>query len=502
MDAGKESNHDEGSVLQAQSNASCKPDSPESTSRKVLSHLQDSWEPKPETAQEPKPEPDRGQKSEPETDQEPPEPKQKWETDQEPKPEPAETERPKQQKPQPETDQEPKPEPAETERPKQQKPQPETDQEPKPEPAETERPKQQKPEPETDQEPKPEPAETGRPKQQKSEPETDQEPKPELVLRKRPSRLAARQPSWSPTRGRLYGFNLAKYGEQFKVALKEFVERVSNEHTSIVEQPKFHTVKDAEGNFQSTLKLNDKTLLLLPDLREKTEFEGEKCASKKEADNSAAKAFWDDPRVLEIARTLKPSRKAQKIREHFDFVKCKEQREAKRKAPQGDGSLEKGGVVGRAEKSAKSLKSSPGVERSKYLASNSVALLHCLESALTWKAQGRRKKCWGQEDSTGSTAVTFDEVWANLKADWHNAKQKVETDGDLEGLDIDPLEQSFARLADEGQEYLDPKKIGTALQTSGIHGVTDDIMGKCTRRIRKLAHENVRLCWRLSVDVR
>jgi len=120
--------------------------------------------------------------------------------------------------------------------------------------------------------------------------------------------------------------------------------RVSNEHTSIVEQPKFHTVKDAEGNFQSTLKLNDKTLLLLPDLREKTEFEGEKCASKKEADNSAAKAFWDDPRVLEIARTLKPSRKAQKIREHFDFVKCKEQREAKRKAPQGDGSLEKGGV--------------------------------------------------------------------------------------------------------------------------------------------------------------
>jgi hypothetical protein len=102
-------------------------------------------------------------------------------------------------------------------------------------------------------------------------------------------------------------------------------------HEQIVEQPKFHTVKDAEGNFQSTLKLSDKTLLLLPDLREKTEFEGEKCASKKEADNSAAKAFWDDPHVLEIARTLKPSKKAQKIREHFDFVKCKEQREANAK---------------------------------------------------------------------------------------------------------------------------------------------------------------------------
>lgn len=75
----------------------------------------------------------------------------------------------------------------------------------------------------------------------------------------------------------------------------------------------------------------------------------------------------------------------------------------------------------------------------------------------------------GKEDSTGSTAVTFDEVWANLE------------DGDLERLDIDPLEQSFARLADERQEYLDLKKIGTALHTSGIHGVTDDIMGKCTR---------------------
>jgi len=31
-------------------------------------------------------------------------------------------------------------------------------------------------------------------------------------------------------------------------------------------------------------------------------------------------------------------------------------------------------------------------------------------------------------------------------------------DGDLERLDIDPLEQSFARLADERQEYLDLKK--------------------------------------------
>ena len=94
--------------------------------------------------------------------------------------------------------------------------------------------------------------------------------------------------------------------------------------------PTFDTVKDAEGKFQSTLKLTDEACLLLPDLWEKTEFEGEKRASKKEAEASAAKAFWEDPRVLEIARKMRPSKKSQKNRKRL--VKRNEQRNAKRKA--------------------------------------------------------------------------------------------------------------------------------------------------------------------------
>ncbi|CAL1159093.1 unnamed protein product [Cladocopium goreaui] len=88
------------------------------------------------------------------------------------------------------------------------------------------------------------------------------------------SRLAAVQSFNSLGRsGRLWGFNLAKYDGQFKAALKEFLERVSDEHH--VEPQTFDTVKDAEGNFQSTLKLTDKACLLLPILGEKAEFEGE-----------------------------------------------------------------------------------------------------------------------------------------------------------------------------------------------------------------------------------
>jgi hypothetical protein len=104
--------------------------------------------------------------------------------------------------------------------------------------------------------------------------------------------------------------------------------RVSAAHH--VEPQTFDTVKDAEGNFQSTLKLTDKACLLLPILGEKAEFEGEKCASKKEADNSAAQAFWTDPRVLEIARKLRPSKRAVKSKQHF--AKLDEQRNARRKA--------------------------------------------------------------------------------------------------------------------------------------------------------------------------
>eukprot|EP00435_Cladocopium_sp_Y103_P032248 s2767_g8.t1 len=103
--------------------------------------------------------------------------------------------------------------------------------------------------------------------------------------------------------------------------------RLSDE--DVIEMPEFHTVRDAEGNCRSTLKLTDKTRLLLPTLWEKMEFEGEKRASKKEAETSAAKAFWDDPRILNIAGKLQPSKKAQKSRKRL--VKLNEYRNAKGK---------------------------------------------------------------------------------------------------------------------------------------------------------------------------
>jgi len=86
----------------------------------------------------------------------------------------------------------------------------------------------------------------------------------------------------------------------------------------------------------------------------------------------------------------------------------------------------------------------------------------------------------GKEEARANNLVTFNEIWQNLD------------DGDLDKLDVDPLEQSFARLVDQNQEYLDLQKVGNALQSAGIHGVTEDIMEKCTRRIRELARENVR----------
>ena len=80
--------------------------------------------------------------------------------------------------------------------------------------------------------------------------------------------------------------------------------RLSSRDEDVVHLREFHTVKDAEGSYQSTLHLTDKGRLLHPYLWDKTDFEGEKRASKKEADDSAAKVFWDDPHVLDIARKL------------------------------------------------------------------------------------------------------------------------------------------------------------------------------------------------------
>ena len=91
--------------------------------------------------------------------------------------------------------------------------------------------------------------------------------------------------------------------------------------------PKFgtyDTVKDADGNFQSTLRLIRRAQAAAR-LR-KREYKGEKCRTKIEAEVSAARVFWDDPHAQEKAAKLPPSTKARRQRK-----RCAEY-SAKRKA--------------------------------------------------------------------------------------------------------------------------------------------------------------------------
>lgn len=87
---------------------------------------------------------------------------------------------------------------------------------------------------------------------------------------------------------------------------------------------KYETVKDEEGNFRSTLRLSERARDVAR-LR-KRQYEGEVRCTKKEADLSAARAFWDDPHVKESAAKLLPSNTAKKRKKG-----CAEQ-SARRKA--------------------------------------------------------------------------------------------------------------------------------------------------------------------------
>lgn len=89
-----------------------------------------------------------------------------------------------------------------------------------------------------------------------------------------------------------------------------------------------YQMEGMEGRYRCILQLPDRALRHLPDLS-KNEFLGKVCDSAREAENSAAEAFWDDPIVQEIAQNLEPSKKAQR-----QIKRCAErraQRDAKRK---------------------------------------------------------------------------------------------------------------------------------------------------------------------------
>ena len=89
----------------------------------------------------------------------------------------------------------------------------------------------------------------------------------------------------------------------------------------------YHTVEDADGNFQSTLRLIPRAQAAAG-LR-KPEYKGEVCATKIGAEVSAARVFWDDPQAQEAAAKLRPSNKV--IRQTKRYA---ERKAAARKAGQ------------------------------------------------------------------------------------------------------------------------------------------------------------------------
>ena len=70
------------------------------------------------------------------------------------------------------------------------------------------------------------------------------------------------------------------------------------------------TVKDADGNFQSALRLTNRAQAAAR--LGNREYKGEVCSSKMEADVSAARVFWEELRVQERAEKLEPSKKVRK----------------------------------------------------------------------------------------------------------------------------------------------------------------------------------------------
>ena len=83
----------------------------------------------------------------------------------------------------------------------------------------------------------------------------------------------------------------------------------------------YDTVEQEKGQFRSTLRLSERARA---DVMRKKDYEGEVHRTKREAETSAARVFWDDPCVQERAKTLEPSKSARDIWEE-SRKQCKRQ---------------------------------------------------------------------------------------------------------------------------------------------------------------------------------
>ena len=74
----------------------------------------------------------------------------------------------------------------------------------------------------------------------------------------------------------------------------------------------YDSIVDVDGKWVSTLRLSDKAKKAAR--VKKTDYAGKAFDTKLQAETSAARLFWDDPRVQDRAKKLEPSKKAQKRR--------------------------------------------------------------------------------------------------------------------------------------------------------------------------------------------
>eukprot|EP00435_Cladocopium_sp_Y103_P051854 s376_g16.t1 len=126
----------------------------------------------------------------------------------------------------------------------------------------------------------------------------------------------------------MWGFDVGKYRGNWKSAADDFFRRLLHKTPDDPPFGTYHTVKDEEGKFRSTLRLSDKAFAAAR-LR-KREYEGEVGSTQTEAELSAARALWDEPRIREIAANLHPSKKKQRRRTACQEFEARRKAHAKR----------------------------------------------------------------------------------------------------------------------------------------------------------------------------
>eukprot|EP00435_Cladocopium_sp_Y103_P020462 s2890_g5.t1 len=139
-------------------------------------------------------------------------------------------------------------------------------------------------------------------------------PRPEPERKKKQEQRSSSKapvPKSGPARIRgpvLTGFDIANYGQDFKRATGDFLRRLLCWTVGQPSCASYDTVTDAMGNFQPVLRISHESQTAVGLLN--SDFRERKCSSKKEAEESAAQAFWEHPQVLQKAQTLPPSKKA------------------------------------------------------------------------------------------------------------------------------------------------------------------------------------------------